>query len=117
MSKFIVLKTRFFQFFFDFFLNFWAFSGTFEATKPLFASIGFEVFAKKAMAANFSTNMTCPKCRNVTFTPDSTHATTRNVHFCTLIPRARLGIARGTIVDFVVTALYAVTDTFDEYFA
>ena len=43
--------------------------------------------------------------------------TTRNVHFCTLIPKARLEIARGTIVDFAVTAPCAVIDMFDEYFA
>ncbi|CAH2039167.1 unnamed protein product, partial [Iphiclides podalirius] len=77
------------------------------ATVQWSASIGLEDSVKKAISVNSSTSMICLKCQNVISMPDLMPVTIKNVHFYTLIPRAKSKIVHGMIevfADMVHTA-------------
>lgn len=74
----------------------------FVATVQLSASTGYEGCARKGINVNSFTNMTCPKCLNVTSMLDSTHATIRSVPFFIQTLRAKLRTALGVYILFFV---------------
>lgn len=84
-------------------------------TRQLFANIGCEACAKKEMVANSYTNMTCQKCQNAISTLDSMPVTIKNVHFYTLIQKAKFVIVRGTTEVSAGTDPLVDTDTYGEY--